>query len=88
MEYDRRPWFPISEAPKGKCVSGTLITCTGCGKQVFVRSREWFQQHRWWEQIGWGKVDHQQRHHLKGDLYCAECYPTARVDIDPLLEWI
>ena len=72
------PLLPVSECPAGKVIYGAVVTCKGCGKQVLITDKGLRQQHRWWEQIGWGRVSATARgQRLDGYLYCPECYPAA-----------
>ena len=73
-------WYPVHEAPKGKMISGALVTCANCGTQIFIRRNRMREIHRWWEKIGWGKIGTKNRS-LKGLLYCSGCHPQAHRDM-------
>lgn len=86
-------YYPIEQAPRGKCLSGALITCAVCGKQVFLTTH--FMRnggtggpaHRWWEKIGWGKIGRgEMGRQLKGDLHCPDCHPAAVAEIAGVVE--
>lgn len=68
----------LEDAPLGRCIPGSLITCKDCGEQRFLTSGFDRGAHRWWEDIGWGKINpHMRGKNGKGDLYCGNCFPAA-----------
>lgn len=88
-EYDRK-YYPARQAPPGKVLDATIITCRRCGLQVILMDRADRQDHRWWDDLGWGKIAGSGHGRTgKGDLYCPDCYPLAHAqavgeDVSPV----